>query len=284
MNNSKIYLIILFLTTQVALNAQSNFSMSMGMGTTHYLGSIAQSENMSINSNIGGYYKFNNIFSTGLLYNHIYLKATRLDSNDTPTNYFNTTSNNLSLHLQFNIMELFSAPEQSYIGNYGAENRNNKKFSKRLRIALDFGPGIMFYNTQSYLRQNGEMIPDTIHNNKGGNYTGMAIIFHLGGEVGYEVYDNIELFANFYGNVALSSEIDGYNYANKSNQPNNTLANDYYYTTTIGLRYAISSKRHTGNLHQYKSHKSGSQRVLPSGFTQYKGFKNARDSYDSHRR
>lgn len=201
--------------------AQSDFSMGLGGGSTHFYGSIPLNNNIGRLVQLDGRYKFNETFSTSLSFQYATLKASRLGDTGNTSGYFDSKTKNADIHFQIDVL------------SFGEETQTPRK----LRIALDMGPGLMFYDEMAYIKNsNGELVPDYVHKDSHG--TGTAYKVHLGGEIGYKVTDKLEIFGSILGNYIFSSEVDGYtHYNNKTSE----ATNDFYYTTTFGLRYDLWS-------------------------------------------
>lgn len=217
--------ILIFLCCTLAQDtlAQNNISIGLGAGTTHFYGSYESGNNMSYLGYVEARYKLNETFSTSISYTHAKLVAYDFNETENTLKYFNTKTNNIDLHLQFNIM------------SFAQETTTPRK----LRVILDMGPGIMLFSDRSYmLSSDNDVIDDEIHTDDKGDNIGYKI--HFGGEVGFDATDRIEIFGSLLGNYCFSSDVDGYSYYN-----NKTIeaANDFYYTTTVGLRYKIKTPR-----------------------------------------
>lgn len=201
--------------------SMSEFAMGFGGGSTHFYGSIPPDNNIGRLVQLDARYKFNEIFSTSLSFQYATLKASRLDETGNTTGYFDTKSKNVDIHLQTNILPFIKKTRKP----------------EKLRIALDLGPGLMFYNEMAYiLDSNGKLVSDLVHKDSHG--TGTAYKVHFGGEVGYKVTDKLEIFGSILGNYIFTSEVDGYEHYNNGTAE---AANDFYYTTTFGLRYDLRS-------------------------------------------
>lgn len=210
--------------------AQNNLSIGLGAGTTHFYGSYEDEYNISHLAYVEARYKFNNAFSTNISYTRAKLVACDLNADENTVKYFNTKTDNIDLHLQLNLM------------SFVQETATPRK----LRVVLDMGPGVMLFSDRSYLlTNNNSVIEDELHNDN--DYENSAYKIHFGGELGFDATERIEIFASILGNYCFTSDIDGYNiYNNQTTE----AANDFFYTTTVGLRFKLGNISKTNDMDQ----------------------------------
>lgn len=255
--------------------AQSEFSIGAGGGSTHFYGSISSDKNIGYQMQVDGRYKFNSTFSTGLSFQYATLKSSRLTDAGSVGSYFDTNTKNVNVHLQMNVLSLLPEP----------------RTLTKLRVALDVGPGLMFYDDIAFVRNsNGDFEYDLTHKGEGGN--GTAYKMHFGGEVGYELTDKLEVFGSILGNYIFSSDVDGYSVYNNGNS---NSSNDFYYTTTVGLKYDVWSGDHqskvgtrtkkvdTGVKKVKKANISNKKGKLKTRISNWKARKNTRNTVKNNR-
>lgn len=254
----KLRIIFLLLITLPAslIYSQKGLYLGGGGGTTFYYGSITQRENMGYVGGVNAIYQFSSQIGVGLSYNYNTLQASRTAYGSEYS--FEGTLSAVDLHLYADLIGII---------------RNSQNYSP-VKAKIDLGAGYISYDATAYLNGNVDDVHFDNAPSVGNNYK-----VHFGGELDYNITDNITAYASLLGNYCLTSDVDAYSYYTKNGIAKSPTKNDFYYTTTVGARYYFASTGHT---------RGGSRRpsVMSStlGFSRYSGKKTAKQSFFTNNR